>query len=111
MCESSSNNFCSIISFKKTGGQSSTLLPGVCDYLLWYGREKTRLKYHSIFFDKRPGQEGAKQYNWIELADGTRRVATEDEQGSPPKGTRIFSALSSRIYGCIILRPVVQMER
>src|SRR5438045_3058870 len=50
-------NFCSLISFKKTGGQSSTLLPGVCDYLLWYCKDKARLKYRSIFFDKQPGQE------------------------------------------------------
>jgi adenine-specific DNA-methyltransferase len=84
------SSFCSLISFKKTGGQSSTLLPGVCDYLLWYCKEKARLKYRSIFFDKQPGQEGAKQYNWIELADRTRRFATEGEQISPPKGTRIF---------------------
>src|SRR2546425_2324824 len=31
-------NFVSVITFKKTAGQTSQLLPGSCDYVLWYAR-------------------------------------------------------------------------
>src|SRR5437764_113227 len=47
-----SENLVSLISFKKTGGQSSTLLPGVCDYLLWYAREIAQVKYRQLYFAK-----------------------------------------------------------
>ena len=33
-------NFISIISFKKTSGQSSDLLAGVSDYIIWYARRR-----------------------------------------------------------------------
>jgi len=86
-----SENFCSVVAFKKTGGQSSTLIPGVYDHLLWYGKSKADVKYRSLFATKRPGQEGATQYNWVELSDGTRRQATPDEMdGALPQGARVF---------------------
>ena len=72
-------NFCAAIAFKKTGGQSSNLLPGVSDYLLWFARDKPRVRYRQLYFDKVPGEEGAKQYNWIEHPIGARRAV-------PPEG-------------------------
>ena len=86
-----SENFCANIAFKKTGGQSSTLIAGVFDHLLWYAKDKSRVKYQALFATKRPGEEGAKQYNWIELIDGSRRGATEEEiDGTLPDGARVF---------------------
>jgi adenine-specific DNA-methyltransferase len=87
-----SENECPLIVFKKTGGQSSDLLPSVADYLLWYAKDKTRIKYHKLFFFKEPGEEGAKQYNWIELSNGQRRpmTAEECEAGTVPVAAKIF---------------------
>ena len=41
---------------------------------------------------KNPGMDGAKQYTWIELHDGSRRHTTADkhDSGSMPAGTKIF---------------------
>lgn len=74
-----STNFVSQISFKKTGGQSSTLLAGVCDYLLWYSRDLGRINFNRAFLTKRPGEEGAKQVNWIEEESGLYRPLKSDE--------------------------------
>ena len=85
-------NHCSLITFKKTGGQSSDLLPSIGDYLLWYARDKSRVKNRKLYFLKRPGEEGAKQYNWIELPSGHRRPMASDESESTvlPEGAKIF---------------------
>lgn len=86
-----SNNFVSIIAFKKTGGQSSSLIPGVFDHLLWYAKDKPSVKYRQLYSTKRPGEEGATQYNWIELNDKLRRPATDEEIGGTlPAGARVF---------------------
>jgi adenine-specific DNA-methyltransferase len=86
-----SENFCANIAFKKTGGQSSKLIAGVFDHLIWYAKDQSQVKYRSLFAEKRPGEEGATQYNWIELADGLRRPATAKEvEGATPADARVF---------------------
>ena len=86
-----SANFVANIAFKKTGGQSSVLLPGVFDHILWYAASKEAIKYRPLFVEKRPGEEGATQYNWIELDSGERRPASKEEiRGDLPAGSRIF---------------------
>ncbi len=85
------DGFRAAVPFKKTGGQSSALLPAVADYLLWYGRcEGT--KYRQLFLDKNPGAEGATNYTWIEVQEGERRPMTAEEQRSAalPHGARIL---------------------
>src|SRR6266850_2937436 len=39
------DNFVSIIPFSKTSGATSNLLSAVCDFLLWYSKDKTQAKY------------------------------------------------------------------
>ena len=68
------NSVCEI-TFLKTTSSSGRLLSSVSDYLLWYARDRERIKYHQLYQEKRVGGEGSGQYNWIELADGTRRRA------------------------------------
>src|SRR5271168_2877597 len=38
-------NFVAQIQFKKTGGFDAGAIPSICDYILWYARNKTSLKY------------------------------------------------------------------
>ena len=73
------NNFVSQITFFKTSSQSSDFLSSPVDYLLWYSRDKANCRYRSLYRDKDLGGEGAGQYTWIELPDGTRRRMTEAE--------------------------------
>ncbi len=86
-----SENFVSLISFKKTGGQSSSELAGVCDYLLWYCRKRDEVKYRQLYYMKEPGEEGARQYSWIQLPGSKRRPMSRDEtEGILPPGARVF---------------------
>jgi len=88
------NNFCGLISFSKTIGATSSLLPGTLDYLLWYAKDKSCVKYRQLFKDKEIGGEGASAYTRIELPDGTRRSMTRDERRDLsllPRGARVFT--------------------
>ena len=87
-------NACTQVSFAKTVGATSELLPGTLDYVLWYCKDKAHVKYRALFRDKVAGAEGASGYTRLELADGTRRRMTIQEQSgdSPlPAGARIMT--------------------
>jgi adenine-specific DNA-methyltransferase len=92
-----------VISFAKTVGATSKLLPGTLDFLVWYARSIDKCKYHPLLRLKEAGGEGASAYTRIQLSDGTRRPMTKDERRglTPlPKGARIFTVgdlTSSRV--------------
>jgi adenine-specific DNA-methyltransferase len=95
-----SENFLGLITFKKTGGAGSPslgtqVIASVSDYLIWYGRDKTKTKYRQIYMPKNisSGELGA--YTWLELADGTRRKMTLQERNNIsliPNDSKIFRA-------------------
>jgi len=85
-----SNNFFSLVTFTKTRPLGASGLPGISDYLLWYVKDKSKMKFHMLFSDK---VEGQGNYSYIELADGQRRRITNEEQNDLsllPKGSRVF---------------------
>jgi adenine-specific DNA-methyltransferase len=85
------NNFISQISFKKTSGFASTTLDNVSDYLIWYGKDKSMIKYHQLY-EHKIATDGYQAYNKIELMDGTVRNLTKEESSdwSIVKNGRIF---------------------
>lgn len=86
------DNFIAEIAFKKTGGQSSTLIASIFDILVVYSKSKSATKYNRLFVEKIPGQEGATNYTWIEEKDGTRRPLTAEEKSrwQIPDGAKVF---------------------
>jgi len=90
-----SANSCPLIVFQKTTGAGSPsggtdLPPVINDYLLWYAKDRTRVKYTPVFSDKVRGEAGASQYDMIDLK-GIRRKATSEEKAEPPEGARFFA--------------------
>jgi adenine-specific DNA-methyltransferase len=86
-------NFCSVISFVKTTGQTSELLSNIADYLVWYARDKEKIKFRQPLKPKLLGEEGTDEYTAIELADGRRRpMSTNERQNKSdlPEGARAF---------------------
>ncbi len=86
-------NFCSVITLTKTTSATSDLLPSVADYLLWYARDKGRVKYRQSYKRKVLGEEGTDEYTNIEMPDGSRRpMTTEERQNSNllPAGARPY---------------------
>ena len=62
-------NFVAVIPFIKTAGQTSRLLPSICDYLLWYAKNKSQIKYRTLVRLKR--SEELWMFDHVELPDGT----------------------------------------
>ena len=62
-------NFCSLISFKKTVGQTSQLLAATYDFLLWYSKDKSVVK-HRDQFRIRSRDEESRAYPYAERSDG-----------------------------------------
>ncbi len=60
-----------VISFAKTVGATSKLLPGTLDFLVWYARSIDKCKFHPLLRLKEAGGEGASAYTRIQLSDGT----------------------------------------
>ena len=90
-----SDNFVSLITFKKTSGAGSpsggTLtLPTVADYILWYARDREHVKYRPLYREKEIGGLGGGQYTWVEENDGTRRRATANERDDGIAQGRFF---------------------
>jgi adenine-specific DNA-methyltransferase len=72
-------NFCAVINFKKTGGQSASIVASVFDVILWYAKKKDQVKYRPLYFAKRPGEEGATNFDWVEGDGFSRRKLSERE--------------------------------
>jgi len=64
-------NFINQISFRTTAGQTTDFLAGTADYILWYGKDRSRAKYHQIFRPKTELRAGASAYNKVQLDDGS----------------------------------------
>jgi adenine-specific DNA-methyltransferase len=76
-----SNNFISQIIYAKTSGYATKHLTSVCDYILWYGKDFVKTKYHQLYYEKKAGEAGASKYNRIMLKDGTSRSLNAEEMG------------------------------
>lgn len=87
-------NFVSMIAFTKTGGQSSTLLGGIYDVLLWYAKDRSRLRFNRIYIKKQFGGPGTSGYVFLESPDGKQwRSMTTEEREDPsliPNGWHVF---------------------
>jgi len=87
-------NFCNLISFNKTTGQTSRLVPTVCDYLVWYAKDIGRVKFRPILLRKEFGGIGSIEYTNVELTDGTIRRIEDEEVEDPsrlPPDARVFT--------------------
>jgi adenine-specific DNA-methyltransferase len=85
-------NACPVITVMKTSQVTSTLLPEVADFLLWYAKDRKQAesKYRHLFEVR---EEMGPAYRHVELPDGRRRPMTAEERADPsqlPEGSRIF---------------------
>ncbi len=85
-------NFCSIIQVQKTGSQASALLANTVDFILWYAKSKTNVKYRQLYNDRIAGHVSSDRYDQIELQNGReRRLSREElERTAPLPEGRIF---------------------
>src|ERR1035437_2352428 len=89
-------NFCAFITFrKKLMPLGSDVAEGVSDYVIWYCRDRDKVKSRPLFKSKEP--EGDSSWAWIDLPNGERRKLTAAENQNHkllPPGARVFQSVS-----------------
>ena len=84
-------NFVSLISYATTSGLGNRNLETAGDYIIWYARDKSKVKSRIIWLNKDMRPDNA--YRFILLANGERRPLTPEERSGEsnlPQGGRIF---------------------
>ena len=62
-------NFCSLIAFETTTGQTSAFMAQNNDFLLWYAKDLEKTKFHQLTRPKVVGQEGGTGYRFVLTED------------------------------------------
>jgi adenine-specific DNA-methyltransferase len=87
-------NFVRLIHYTTAGGFTSAVLSRAGDFLLWYAKDATHLKYRPLFETKiSPIGFSDSKYDQLELPDGQRRPLTSEEKAGRapiPRNSRIF---------------------
>ncbi|MBU4278215.1 MAG: site-specific DNA-methyltransferase [Proteobacteria bacterium] len=103
-----SDNFVGQISFVTKIPLRNKYLPGVCDYILWYGKDFAggKLKFRNLFEEQ--SLKNSPQFSLVELDDGSIRTITQEEVENPdilPAKSRVFTSLdlasSGRTESCV----------
>ncbi|WP_221931661.1 site-specific DNA-methyltransferase [Palleronia caenipelagi] len=80
-------NFVSEVSARKTSSATAELLPGVLDYIIWFAKDKSKLKYRQLFNPKRGADSGASGYTRVQTETGKRiplKSLLDEETGELP---------------------------
>jgi len=87
------DNCISQISTKTSGGSTGEFLPGVTDFVLWYAKDRTAMKYRAPLTVKGIGAAGAEKYNRLRTDDLRSRVLSRAEHSgvaSVPENARVY---------------------
>jgi len=92
------SNSVALIAFKKTSGAGSIsggtdVIPQIFDYVIWYSKSQSSVKYRQLFRQKVFGEAGASQYQWIEQSTFVRRrMSAAEKERELQAGERIFGS-------------------
>jgi adenine-specific DNA-methyltransferase len=75
-------NYSGQITVVKTAGQSSELIAGTADFVLWYAKQRTSIKFRNPLVAKGFDSDKAGVYRWFRGADGIARPLTDAERAS-----------------------------
>ena len=97
------DNACRIITIKKTAGDATKILTSQTDYILWYAKSKSEVKYRGIFLEKELGVGAGEQYDRLfDPQTGVHRRMMPEEARNPsliPAGFKAFRTADLRQRG------------
>jgi len=64
------DNCVALIQFKKTGGFDASSIASICDYVVWFAKAKSNLKYRPLFEQKLYGEGSGERYKSCLLPSG-----------------------------------------
>jgi len=81
-------NCCSIISFRKTASRATNLLAEENDYLLWYAKDKPRIKFRRLLAEKKLSELRSYKYLVSDDATACQPISAEEraDLSSVPSG-------------------------
>ncbi|WP_165073634.1 site-specific DNA-methyltransferase [Paludisphaera rhizosphaerae] len=85
-----SENFVSLISYKKAAGLGAERLSNVCDYLVWYSKDLSHVKYRPLYLPRDLGSDEADHYSNVEDSQGNRRPARAGDAALEGESIRHF---------------------
>ena len=99
-------NLFAVIPFKTKIPLRTSGLAGICDYLIWYAKDISSIKFQKLYTPRTLGKHT--EFTFVELPGGTRRKMTREEKfdvGLLPKGARPFRRLdltsAGRTESCV----------
>jgi adenine-specific DNA-methyltransferase len=87
------DNFAALITFRTTSSLGGQHLGPSANYLLWYARDKSNLKFRNLFRSRGFEDDIGGRFTRALLPGGAKHVLTTEERDDPgklPKGTRIY---------------------
>ena len=94
-------NFVRLIFFKKTTGQATKLLTVSGDYVIWYAKNISCVKYHQLYIPKDTALLDS--YTYVEAQEGSfwRKMTRQEvlDNSLIPDGWRVFSPQNIRSQG------------
>jgi len=73
------DGFVSVIAFKKTSGFSSAALDNVLDFIIWYAKDRQRMKFELLLDKKKEEEQIGVFYDRIQSSNGYRRTISNKE--------------------------------
>ena len=74
------DNYIATIAFQKSGSTSDNLIQRTYDYIVWFAKRKTSIKYHLTYIQKH-GEKFERDYCFVELPNGNcKRIQTDDDK-------------------------------
>ena len=101
------SNFVALVAYAKTTGFSGTHLSSVCDYLIWYAKELSNVKYRSLFDIKEQGGVGASKYRAVSSIKARRSTQSNCSNSKALNGSPHWTSLEANCFG---LRSPVEGE-
>jgi adenine-specific DNA-methyltransferase len=87
-------NFISSIAYVTTSSQTSAFLPSVADFILWYSKDASKIKFRNLYEDKEVGGQGASKYNKVRYEDLCSDMLSNLDQSVKHKIYRIDTLTS-----------------